>query len=109
MICPKCGHLMRPKKEKNAIVFECPVCGFISAGNGNLKVSRHVARRPEDNVIVIDNPEKLIALPVDEDVVCPKCSNRGAYVQVVQTRSADEPPTRIYTCTKCKYTWREYT
>ncbi|MEM4865380.1 MAG: hypothetical protein QXY09_02690 [Acidilobaceae archaeon] len=26
----------------------------------------------------------------------------------MQTRAADEPPTRFYRCTKCGYTWREY-
>ncbi|MCD6114052.1 MAG: transcription factor S, partial [Thermoprotei archaeon] len=39
---------------------------------------------------------------------CPKCGNREAYVWMMQTRAADEPPTRFYRCTKCGYTWREY-
>jgi len=27
---------------------------------------------------------------------------------MIQTRAADEPPTRFYRCTKCGHTWREY-
>ncbi|RLG10996.1 MAG: transcription factor S, partial [Thaumarchaeota archaeon] len=40
--------------------------------------------------------------------ICPKCGNREAYYWAVQTRSADEPMTRFFRCTKCGYTWREY-
>ncbi|MCJ2562923.1 MAG: transcription factor S, partial [Candidatus Thermoplasmatota archaeon] len=28
--------------------------------------------------------------------------------QLRQTRAADEPETRIYRCTKCSHTWREF-
>ncbi len=41
-------------------------------------------------------------------VKCPKCGNMEAYVWIEQTRAADEPPTKIYKCTKCGYMWREY-
>ncbi|MDP6459515.1 MAG: transcription factor S, partial [Candidatus Hydrothermarchaeota archaeon] len=27
---------------------------------------------------------------------------------LLQTRKADESETRFYRCTKCKFTWREY-
>ncbi len=108
MICPKCGHLMRPRREKEKITFFCPACGYEAKKVRNVKVSRKVNRSVNEGVIVIKDPAKLISLPIDEDAVCPKCGNKGAYVQVVQTRSADEPPTRIYTCTQCRYVWREY-
>ena len=44
-----------------------------------------------------------------DNFTCWKCkSNKCSYYQL-QTRSADEPTTRFYRCTKCKYTWRDYT
>ena len=39
---------------------------------------------------------------------CPECGNDKANYELKQTRSADEAPTRIFTCTKCKHTWRAY-
>ncbi len=59
-----------------------------------------------DDVVIVEGGKKMSA-PVVE-AKCPKCGNDRAYLQIVQTRAADEPPTRIYTCTKCGYTWREY-
>ena len=38
---------------------------------------------------------------------CPKCSNEKAYYLQVQTRSADEPMTTYYRCTKCAHNWSE--
>ena len=57
------------------------------------------------------------ALAVEEDsgamlpkarVICPGCGNTEAYFRLEQTRSADEPETRIYRCCKCNNSWREY-
>lgn len=38
---------------------------------------------------------------------CPKCSNDKAYYLQVQTRSADEPMTNYYRCTKCTHNWSD--
>jgi transcription factor S len=46
-------------------------------------------------------------LPVTK-AECKKCGNVMAYYWMMQTRSADEPSTRFYRCTKCNHTWREY-
>ena len=47
------------------------------------------------------------ALPVDK-TECPKCHHNEAYWVLRQTRAADEPETKIYRCTKCEHSWREY-
>ena len=39
---------------------------------------------------------------------CEKCGNDEAVWWMLQTRSADEPTTQFYRCTKCKHTWRNY-
>ena len=38
----------------------------------------------------------------------PECGHDKATYKMLQTRSADEAPTRIFTCTNCKHTWRAY-
>ncbi|WFD00969.1 RNA polymerase III C11 subunit [Malassezia yamatoensis] len=43
------------------------------------------------------------------DAVCPKCDNHRAYFMQLQIRSADEPMTTFFKCTKqqCGFQWRE--
>ena len=36
------------------------------------------------------------------------CDGREAVSWMFQTRSADEPTTQFFRCTKCKTTWRNY-
>jgi DNA-directed RNA polymerase subunit M len=40
--------------------------------------------------------------------LCSECGHKEAHFDLKQTRSADEPETRIFTCCKCRHTWREY-
>ncbi|MCS7103369.1 MAG: transcription factor S [Candidatus Korarchaeum sp.] len=106
MFCPKCGTLLRPKKAGKKLAYYCPSCGYESENSpkGNSQVVTKVASDEGDLII---ESEERIAAPIVE-ARCPKCGNEQAYVEIVQTRAADEPPTRIYTCTKCKHSWREY-
>lgn len=57
---------------------------------------------------VIMVKEEKNAEPLDSDAVCPKCRHQGAYYLLKQTRSADEPETKFYTCESCGHRWREY-
>ena len=62
----------------------------------------------------INESEGVKMLGEDVDVgpvtneTCPECGNDKATYKLLQTRSADEAPTRIFKCTKCKHTWRAY-
>lgn len=60
--------------------------------------------KTKKETLVID--ENLNTLPKTK-VKCPKCKNNEAYWVMRQMRAADEPETRIYSCTKCKHKWRE--
>ena len=42
------------------------------------------------------------------DAECPKCHHPKAYFWEVQTRAADEAPTKFLKCEKCKHIWRDY-
>lgn len=61
-------------------------------------------RESRERVII---EEEINTLPVTK-ARCPECGNNKAYWRLEQTRAADEPETRIYRCTNCNHTWREY-
>lgn len=101
MFCEKCGTLMTPLKDK----YTCPSCGAEILKDSS-QTTKIVSKGEEKSLIVIK--EEKIAEPLDSDAVCPKCEHRGAYYLLKQTRSADEPETKFYTCQKCGHRWREY-
>lgn len=41
-------------------------------------------------------------------IECERCGHDEAVWWMLQTRSADEPTTQFYRCTKCEHTWRDY-
>ncbi len=103
MFCEKCDSLMSNSGDH----YVCPSCGFTkekskSAGDSGKIVNRGSARQ----VVIID--DEKVAEPLDSDAVCPKCKHVGAYFLLKQTRSADEPETKFYTCESCGHRWREY-
>ena len=96
--CPKCGSMMRPQDG----FYVCVGCGY----KEEIESVTTIREKAEDKTIVVVE-EDIATLPTTK-IECPKCGNDTAYWRMEQTRAADEPTTRIYTCTKCKYTWREY-
>ena len=41
------------------------------------------------------------------EILCEKCENNTAQFIEMQTRSADEPATIFYKCTKCGFSWKQ--
>ncbi|MCD6483108.1 MAG: transcription factor S [Candidatus Aenigmarchaeota archaeon] len=108
MTCPKCGSLMIPKKDKNGkTILVCRRCGYkMKNTNKKIRIGSKI-KEGEKEVIVLEKREINDNLPKTH-VICPKCGNDEAYWWMQQTRSADEPPTIFYKCTKCGYQWRSY-
>jgi DNA-directed RNA polymerase subunit M len=113
--CPKCGSRLVPKKAKKGkeetLVMACAKCGYRKHPAGKKvepKVAKVIQHKPQYLVAVIGKEEqKLRTLPTVR-IECPKCGNNLAYVWQVQTRGADESSTQFLRCTKCSYTFREY-
>ena len=112
--CPKCGSRLVPRKAKtkeDSIVFARPKCGYQRKASDKKvepKIAKLIQHRPQELVAVISREEqKLRTLPTVR-IECPKCGNNTAYVWQVQTRGADESSTQFLRCTKCEYTFREY-
>ncbi|MFW6040925.1 MAG: transcription factor S [Thermoplasmatota archaeon] len=100
MFCPNCGSLMKPKKEE----WTCKKCGFTR----DVEEEDHdliTSKKEEKETIIIEN--EISTLPTTK-ARCPECGHNEAYWRMEQTRAADEPETRIYRCTSCNSTWREY-
>jgi DNA-directed RNA polymerase subunit M len=57
------------------------------------------------DVVILEKDVTLLPMTERE---CPKCAHKQAWYWLQQTRSADEPPTQFFRCTKCKTVWREY-
>lgn len=105
--CPKCGKVMMMKRKSSQAILVCPKCGYEKAVKDEVIVTNIPKKRSKSEVILIEGEETKL-LPTTTDVVCPKCGNREAYWWTIQTRSADEPMTQFFRCTKCNHTWREY-
>ncbi len=100
MFCPKCKSIMFPVEGE----LQCRRCGY----NRSIKDEDGQSIKEEANqqdMVVID--ELNDTLPKTK-VRCSKCGYNEAYWILRQTRSADEPETRIYRCVKCAHSWREY-
>ena len=108
--CPKCGTRLVSKRQKDSkeIHLVCPKCGYEKKVAAPLKAPPISGPKAEEQIIVIGKKEqKLRTLPTTT-IECPKCRNNLAYVWQVQTRGADESSTQFFRCTKCGYTFREY-
>ncbi|MEM7819247.1 MAG: transcription factor S [Candidatus Aenigmatarchaeota archaeon] len=104
IFCDKCHSIMVPTKKGKNIYLKCRKCG--AEKRKDIKDIKIVEERKKIKGVTILEKDET-PLPIT-DRVCPKCDNPKAYWWLQQTRSADEPPTQFFRCTKCKYTWREY-
>jgi DNA-directed RNA polymerase subunit M len=98
--CPDCGAMLLPKDGK----LECS-CGYSKnlSDENEYAVSKEIDA--EENVKMIGEVDDMRSTITE---TCPECGHDEAYYELKQTRSADEAPTRIFTCAKCKHTWRAY-
>lgn len=109
--CPKCGTRLKPvkKKKKTTLVLACPKCKYEKTISGEVVTpTKVIETSSKEGIAVIGKEEqKLRTLPTVK-IECPKCGNNTAYVWQVQTRGSDESSTQFFRCTKCSYTFREY-
>ncbi len=110
--CPECGKLLQTDKNKkgNSILI-CIKCGFERELKENEKVSHteEVEHDPIKDTMEVVKVSQADSTKPTKEIYCPKCQkNQKVSFWMVQTRSADESPTRFFKCTECGETWREY-
>lgn len=106
--CPKCDKLLQAVEEDSGTIMVCTACGFRKNAEDSLLTTIYEAKKlPEGETDIFVNEGRKDILP-ETNADCPECKNTTAYYWIEQTRAADEAPTRFYKCTKCAYTWREY-
>mmetsp|Transcript_27267 Transcript_27267/g.78476 ORF Transcript_27267/g.78476 Transcript_27267/m.78476 type:complete len:110 (+) Transcript_27267:82-411(+) len=103
--CPTCGNLLVIDVGRAATVaFKCRTCPYIYKVEEKITHKHPFPRKEVDDVLGGEEAWK----DVDQtDALCPACSNGRAYFRQMQTRSADEPMTVFYRCTKCAFNWKE--
>jgi DNA-directed RNA polymerase subunit M len=102
--CPKCKTILIPERIKGKSYLVCKKCGYKEESREKLLIISGVKEESREVVVIGESKENLPTI----DIICPKCGNTKAYWYMQQTRSADEPPTVFYKCTKCGYSWRSY-
>ena len=100
--CPKCE--VRLKKNNNTSSVSCPKCGYSESG---IKETKKEIKEEVSEFNIYEGNEGKETLPTIK-IDCEKCGNNEAVWWMLQTRSADEPTTQFYRCTKCSFTWRNY-
>ena len=117
MFCPECGTLAFPDTSGS---IKCPNynCGY--SGDAENKVTMEdgteidISKATSSSKSevrdrrVIDDAEQQRGVLTTNTYICPKCDTDSVYAELQQTRSSDEPETRILTCAECGHGWREY-
>lgn len=98
--CPNCE--VRLKKSDSGL--RCPKCDYTV---GSASTTKKVQEEEVSEFNVLEENEAKETLPTIK-IDCGKCGHDEAVWWMLQTRSADEPTTQFYRCTKCNHTWRNY-
>ena len=105
--CAKCET--RLKKDANSTSLVCPKCRYVKQ-----KPNKSMKQKSEESdsgllVMQENDIKESRGLESTIKIDCEKCQNQEGVSWTFQTRSADEPETKFYRCTKCNHTWRDYT
>ena len=92
--------MMIPKEKNKKMTFVCS-CGY-STDQGSATITEQ--SKHQSKTIEVAHEKNVNPL---SDAICKKCEHPRAHYWVVQTRAADESPTRFFKCEKCAHTWRE--
>ncbi len=113
LFCEKCDAILQPKKVNGKVVPVCPECGTVYEDGEKHKISivdDEIMQDPDKGkILIIEKDDNTVTGRSRKEMYCPNCKS----IQLVeyweiQTRSADESPTRFFRCVNCDYSWREY-
>ena len=104
--CPHCDT--RLKKNDDGLL-ACSKCQFVKEKTVN--ITKEKSEDANSEFLVMDESDMNQAKGLESTVPidCEKCHNKEGVSWTFQTRSADEPETKFFRCTKCNHTWRDFT
>ena len=117
MFCPKCGTLSfpSPSGDISCTNYKCGYVGpanlVIKGADGkdvDLSKAKSSTEAKSRKYEVIKDSDKLQGVLTTGTYMCPKCDAMEVFSYLEQTRSSDEPETRMLTCKECGHGWREY-
>jgi DNA-directed RNA polymerase subunit M len=98
------------EKEPKTITkryLKCNSCGYKKDLSADVKEEYSVEKKVKtEATVIMRGDESGMKSTVRE--ICPKCGHDRASYELLQTRSADEAPTRFFTCENCGHKWRGY-
>lgn len=101
--CPFCNNFLLPEHQQS-INLVCTTCPYFYKLNTTLTFTQSNTVKMIEKIL---GEEQDLQYANKCQIKCPKCPNEQALFVEVQTRSADEPMTIFYQCTKCSYNWKE--
>ena len=115
MFCPECGTMAFPSPSG---IIDCTnyKCGY-KGPVGKMKVQgkeidlsdvQSSSKAETRQYEVIKDSDELKGVLTKGDYMWPKCDCVEVFSYLEQTRSSDEPETRMLTCKDCGNGWREY-
>ena len=110
--CPKCETrltLIKNGRSKAVLMFSCKRCGYKRRPSGlTPAIFEEIDHSVREGVVIIGKDiQKLRTFPTTR-IQTRRCGNQLAYTWIVQTRELDKSATQFFRCTKCNYTFREY-
>ncbi|KAI3423903.1 hypothetical protein D9Q98_009737 [Chlorella vulgaris] len=107
LFCPTCGNLLLVESHGGGDnIYACQTCPYLYYIDRTITKGVPLTRKQVEPVLGGDEEWKNAART---QARCPNdaCRHDQAYFQEVQIRSADEPATLFFRCTKCAVNWRE--
>jgi len=101
--CPICSNLL-VTEQTQSIQLTCTTCPYIYRLNTILTHTEVLKTKTIDKILGNEDELKYANKCQEK---CPKCSCKETLFLEIQTRSADEPSTIFYQCTRCKFNWKE--
>ena len=125
MFCPECGALSYPDSsgyircDNYQCKYEGPLAGrdgsggtFVDPMTGDTvdltSATASGSEKSLKHLTEVVEPEVARGTLRIGDIRCPECDSNEIYVELKQTRSSDEPETKICTCSNCEKKFREY-
>ncbi|EFN52393.1 hypothetical protein CHLNCDRAFT_138851 [Chlorella variabilis] len=90
-----------------ALLF-CPTCGnMLELEEGGRQSEFFMSQKTKKIEPVLGGEAEWRSAPRTEHTRCSECGHNVAFYQQVQNRSADEPATTYFRCTRCAKVWQE--